>query len=273
MSVGMVRFANWSARPLGEGRFSRHARIVILAARSHPLQRVGVGGRHEFPGKAPKNTPALPLYPIVPTDQEYAPPQIGLDAGGPAWENPTPPLSTPGPGCMMMQASFASVTRLGRFGRRSAAAILLCLGLSGCASTATDASSGKPPENALGDQCRHYRQTDSDMPAAAVSPQGAANREGPGCSVTTMPPAADDLFQRVCQYVRQTAVWTAVEAALGWDERTQLPPAGGDYRAEQLTAISGLLHRRWTDPQFVADVAANWPQGPLLPRRLLATRP
>ena len=33
-----------------------------------------------------------------------------------------------------------------------------------------------------------------------------------------------------------------------------LPAAAGEYRAEQLTAISGLLHRRWTDPQFVADV-------------------
>ncbi len=34
-----------------------------------------------------------------------------------------------------------------------------------------------------------------------------------------------------------------------------LPPAAGPYRAEQLTAVSALLHRRWTDPQFVADVA------------------
>ncbi len=72
--------------------------------------------------------------------------------------------------------------------------------------------------------------------------------------MTTTPASVEDLYQRICQYTRQTAIWTAVEAALGWDERTQLPPAAGDYRAEQLTAISGLLHRRWTDPQFVADL-------------------
>ena len=67
--------------------------------------------------------------------------------------------------------------------------------------------------------------------------------------------SAEELFQQVCQHVRQTAVWTTVEAALGWDERTMLPPAAGPYRAEQLTAVSALLHRRWTDPQFVANVA------------------
>jgi carboxypeptidase Taq len=70
------------------------------------------------------------------------------------------------------------------------------------------------------------------------------------------------VYNRVCQYARETAVWTAVEAALGWDERTMLPPAAGEYRAEQLTAISGLLHRRWTDPQFVADVG-QLAEGPL----------
>ena len=64
---------------------------------------------------------------------------------------------------------------------------------------------------------------------------------------------AEELFQQVCQHVRQTAVWTTVEAALGWDERTMLPPAAGPYRAEQLTAVSALIHRRWTDPQFVGQ--------------------
>lgn len=80
--------------------------------------------------------------------------------------------------------------------------------------------------------------------------------------MTVKPQAAEELFQEVCQYVRHTAVWTSVEAALGWDERTMLPSAAGEYRAEQLTAISGLLHRRWTDPRFVADVA-QLAEGPL----------
>jgi carboxypeptidase Taq len=70
-----------------------------------------------------------------------------------------------------------------------------------------------------------------------------------------MPRSAEELYQQVCQHVRQTALWASMEAALGWDERTMLPAAAGPYRAEQLTAISGMLHRRWTDPQLVADLA------------------
>jgi carboxypeptidase Taq len=70
-----------------------------------------------------------------------------------------------------------------------------------------------------------------------------------------MPQNAAQLYQNVCQTARQTAVWTSIEAALGWDERTMLPSAAGPYRAEQLTAVSGMLHRRWTDPQFAADLA------------------
>jgi carboxypeptidase Taq len=42
----------------------------------------------------------------------------------------------------------------------------------------------------------------------------------------------------------------AIDAALGWDERTQLPPAGGEYRAEQSTLLAGLIHQRWVDPKF-----------------------
>jgi carboxypeptidase Taq len=58
------------------------------------------------------------------------------------------------------------------------------------------------------------------------------------------------LYKDVCQYARRTAVMVAIDAALGWDERTQLPPAGGDYRAEQSTLMAGLIHQRWIDPKF-----------------------
>ena len=65
---------------------------------------------------------------------------------------------------------------------------------------------------------------------------------------------AEARYQQVCRHARQTAVWSSVEAALGWDERTMLPSAGGPYRAEQMTAISSLLHKYWTDPEFVANL-------------------
>ncbi|MEN6406679.1 MAG: carboxypeptidase M32 [Thermoguttaceae bacterium] len=58
------------------------------------------------------------------------------------------------------------------------------------------------------------------------------------------------LFDEVCRYARQTAVWASIDATLGWDERTHLPPAGAEYRAEQSALVAGLAHQRWTDPTF-----------------------
>ncbi len=58
------------------------------------------------------------------------------------------------------------------------------------------------------------------------------------------------LYQEVCDYARRTAVLTSIDALLGWDERTQMPSAGAEHRAEQSTALAGLIHRRWVDPKF-----------------------
>ena len=56
-------------------------------------------------------------------------------------------------------------------------------------------------------------------------------------------------FDALCRNVRETAAWESIQAALEWDERTMLPPEGGEYRAEQVTLLSGAIHRRRTDPQ------------------------
>ena len=55
-------------------------------------------------------------------------------------------------------------------------------------------------------------------------------------------------YNRLCAYVRQTALLESTAEILGWDERTMLPPSGGDYRAEQVAHLSGLIHERQTDP-------------------------
>jgi carboxypeptidase Taq len=41
-----------------------------------------------------------------------------------------------------------------------------------------------------------------------------------------------------------------VSELLGWDERTKLPPAAGEYRAEQMALLAGLVHQKRTDPRF-----------------------
>jgi carboxypeptidase Taq len=65
-----------------------------------------------------------------------------------------------------------------------------------------------------------------------------------------MPNDRTQLYQEVCRYARRTAVLASVDAALGWDERTQMPSAGAEHRAEQSTLLAGLIHQRWVDPKF-----------------------
>jgi carboxypeptidase Taq len=58
------------------------------------------------------------------------------------------------------------------------------------------------------------------------------------------------LYSEICQHARRTAMLASINETLGWDERTHLPPAGGDYRAEQSTLLAGLTHQSWVDPKF-----------------------
>ena len=50
-------------------------------------------------------------------------------------------------------------------------------------------------------------------------------------------------FDELCSHARQSAVLESIEAVLGWDERTYMPEAAGEYRAEQMTYVAGQVHR------------------------------
>lgn len=63
-------------------------------------------------------------------------------------------------------------------------------------------------------------------------------------------PAAAELYENICRHSRETAMLGAAEALLGWDERTMLPPAAGEYRAEQMALLAGMIHGRRTDPKL-----------------------
>lgn len=77
------------------------------------------------------------------------------------------------------------------------------------------------------------------------------------------PPAA---FEELCEKARELALLESIEGLLGWDERTYLPPAGGAFRAEQMTYLAGLAHRRLTDPrlgELLAELMDSpWAQDP-----------
>src|SRR5262245_7440960 len=77
-----------------------------------------------------------------------------------------------------------------------------------------------------------------------------------------MPATADKTFDELCQHTRQTAMYGSIMALLEWDERTIMPPAEGEYRAEQVTLLSRTVHERETAPQ-VGDWLAELAQSPL----------
>ncbi|MEZ6138074.1 MAG: carboxypeptidase M32 [Pirellulaceae bacterium] len=64
-----------------------------------------------------------------------------------------------------------------------------------------------------------------------------------------------DIFQDVLAEVRETALLEATRALLEWDERTGLPSQAGEYRAQQITLLSGIIHRRKTNPRFGEQLA------------------
>ncbi len=58
-----------------------------------------------------------------------------------------------------------------------------------------------------------------------------------------------EALESLCRHLRETALLDSVAEALGWDERTMLPPRAGEYRADQIAYLSGLVHARRTEPR------------------------
>ncbi len=79
---------------------------------------------------------------------------------------------------------------------------------------------------------------------------------------STITSLENSAFENLCCHRRESALLAGVESLLGWDERTNMPPAAGEYRAEQMTLLAGILHQRDTDPQ-VGEWLATLADGPL----------
>ena len=63
-------------------------------------------------------------------------------------------------------------------------------------------------------------------------------------------PNVQATYDQLCSHARESAMLASIESLLGWDERTYMPPAAGQHRAEQMTLISGMVHQRRTDPRI-----------------------
>lgn len=57
-------------------------------------------------------------------------------------------------------------------------------------------------------------------------------------------------YDQLCSLAREAALIESIEALIGWDERTYMPDAAGEYRAEQMTFLTGLAHQRRTQPKW-----------------------
>src|SRR5688572_25778817 len=56
-------------------------------------------------------------------------------------------------------------------------------------------------------------------------------------------------YDRLCGHAREVALLSSTQSLLGWDERTKLPPSGAEYRAEQMSYLAGVIHKRETAPE------------------------
>ncbi|WP_164103765.1 carboxypeptidase M32 [Candidatus Laterigemmans baculatus] len=70
----------------------------------------------------------------------------------------------------------------------------------------------------------------------------------------------EQTFEALVAEARETALLQTTADALEWDERTGMPPQAGEYRAEQVTLLRGMIHRRRTTEQLGERLAAlaNW---------------
>lgn len=70
------------------------------------------------------------------------------------------------------------------------------------------------------------------------------------------------LFEQLVGHTRETALWHSIAELLEWDERTIMPLGAGLYRADQVTLLSGMIHRRRTDSR-IGEWLAELEHGPL----------
>ncbi len=70
-----------------------------------------------------------------------------------------------------------------------------------------------------------------------------------------------DAYPELLRRARDIAVAQSCAAVLGWDQQTYLPPAGADFRGEQLAFLAALAHQKLTDPTY-GDLLARAADAP-----------
>ncbi|MFM2014392.1 MAG: hypothetical protein RLZZ396_3176, partial [Planctomycetota bacterium] len=85
---------------------------------------------------------------------------------------------------------------------------------------------------------------------------------------------AREVFEKILNHVRQTALLQSTMSMLEWDQNTGLPASAAEYRAEQLTQLAGMVHQRRVDERLgqwlieLGDQVAG--QDPYSPENVIA---
>ena len=61
--------------------------------------------------------------------------------------------------------------------------------------------------------------------------------------------STQDRYAELVAHLQQTALLGSCSSVLSWDEQTNLPPGGGEHRANQLALLAGMTHQRATSPR------------------------
>jgi len=73
-----------------------------------------------------------------------------------------------------------------------------------------------------------------------------------------------EAYAELIRRTKETALLGSCAGVLGWDERVNLPPAGGEFRGEQMALIARMTHEMSTDPfigEALSTVEASKPDG------------
>jgi carboxypeptidase Taq len=72
----------------------------------------------------------------------------------------------------------------------------------------------------------------------------------------------EETYALLTNHFREAKMLSSIQELLEWDERTKMPPANGEYRADQAAYIAGLVHQKQTAP-IVGDWLAILADSPL----------
>lgn len=74
--------------------------------------------------------------------------------------------------------------------------------------------------------------------------------------------SSEATYNLLTAHTRETAILSSIQELLEWDERTKMPAAGGQYRADQAAYVAGQVHHQQTDPS-VGDWLSQLAECPL----------